>query len=457
MPIPQDDPLRCGLAWAAKVACSGKYLTGRRPQDVLRESVAWMFSDQQELEALRGKKPTDVLLEGVEVEADEAQRSITLRKQGRAASARLNGSLGAMVAEPIGAPAHFEPQSIEARPKTSQRLEAGETGIDQSKVQAALDTIFADPRQMTNAYLVVHQGRIVAERYREPFAADTRFESWSMGKSIAATLIGRLHAQGVVDLEEDGLFPEWLGADDPRRRIRLKNLLNMSSGLDFSGSMGRGEDVNVKERDGRFLDHIYVYASGCDSERFCLEKPQELEPGSAVRYRNCDPLLTMRLIRERAAGGDLAVYHELPQRLLFDELGASRFVLETDPFGGFLISGHDYGTAREWASVGQLWLQRGAWGGKQLLDPHYVDFALTPAPGSDEPYYGGFILLNRSNVASGLPEDGCWFSGGGMQRTFFVPSKELVIVRLGHIFGSRFRLDDTLQAANALLCDAVPA
>ncbi len=312
-------------------------------------------------------------------------------------------------------------------PQSAQSIEAAESpSIDMGQLQEALDELFADARQMTNGCVVLHRGEIVGERYREPFGAGTRFESWSMGKSIASTLVGRLVGQNVLDVDEDNLFSEWSG--DARRDIRLRDLLNMSSGLDFSGSFGKGEDDNVKTRDGKFLDHIYVYAGGCDSYGFCLEKPRELEPGTAVRYRNCDPLLVMRLLKERA-GTSLAEHHRLPQSLLFDQLGATRFLLETDPYGGFLISGHDYGTSREWALLGQLWLQRGAWGGEQLVPESYVDFALTPARGSDEPYYGGFILLNRSGVATGLPPDAFWFSGGGQQRIVVVPSKDLVPAR----------------------------
>ena len=80
MSIPQDDPLRCGLAWAAKVACSGKYLTGRTARDVLLESIAWTFSTADELQVLRGKRPTDPLLQGVDIAEDDANHSVTLTR-----------------------------------------------------------------------------------------------------------------------------------------------------------------------------------------------------------------------------------------------------------------------------------------------------------------------------------------------------------------------------------------
>ncbi|MEM6999703.1 MAG: serine hydrolase [Pseudomonadota bacterium] len=454
MAIPQDQWLRCGLAWAAKIACSGRYVTGRKPLDVLLESAAWTYSTPEDLQALRGGKPTDVLLEGVTLSEDLSQRAVTLEKAGQRATARMHGG-GAVVVDDVHQPVRALPATnLAPQSEADDFFEKSDpTGIDLQQVQQALELVFSDPRQMTNAYLVLHKGQLVAERYRAPFHASTQFESWSMGKSLASTLIGRLHHRGEIDLEQQGLFKEWQDVDDPRRQVRLRHILNMSSGLKFTGSFGRGEDTAVKARDGFFLDHIYVYASGCDSYEFCVGKPLEIEPGSEVRYRNCDPLLAMRLLREHA-GSDEA-FANLPRDLLLNQIGAHGFVLETDPFGGFLISGHDYARARDWARLGQLWLQRGVWEGQRLLSETYVDFALTPAPGSDEPYYGGFIILNRSGIAAGLPADAFWFSGGGLQRTIVIPSKDLVIVRMGHILGARFKLDNTLQDANRLLCGAV--
>ncbi|MEM1230382.1 MAG: serine hydrolase [Pseudomonadota bacterium] len=459
MAVPQNEPLRCGLSWAAKVACSGYYLSGRAPRDVLLQSIAWTYAPPEELKQLKGRS-TEILLEGLSIEHDEADQRVTLTRYGESGHARMHGGMGAMVVPELDQRAHYEAPAIVPQPQADVRLDQlggyyddrSPPKVDQAGLRAALDTAFADPRQMTNAYLVLHRGRVVAERYRPPFSADTRFESWSMGKSLASSLVGIAHEQGALDLDEDGLFDEW--RSDDRRSIRLRNLLNMSSGLTFSGSFGKGEDNAVKQRDGLFLDHIYVYASGCDAHRFCTDKPLEIEPGSAVRYRNCDPLLVMRLLRERCAP-DLDDFLRLPQAQLFDAVGSSGFVLETDPYGNFLISGHDFARARDWARIGQLWLQRGEWQGTQVMSKAYVDFALTPATGSEEPYYGGFVALNRSGLASGLPPDAFWFSGGGQQRTIVVPSLDLVIVRMGHIFGAGFRLDDTLQKAHAQVCQAV--
>ena len=146
-----------------------------------------------------------------------------------------------------------------------------------------------------------------------------------------------------------------------------------------------------------------------------------------------------------------------PQRNLFDPLGMAGMILETDPFGGFLISGHDYGRPRDWARLGLLYLQCGAWEGRQLLPESFVEFVQTPAPAFDGPYYGGFFWLNRARDLPTLPEDAYWMAGAGGQRVVIVPSLDLVIVRMGHINGEIAGRAQTMDRATALLAEAAEA
>jgi CubicO group peptidase (beta-lactamase class C family) len=73
-------------------------------------------------------------------------------------------------------------------------------------------------------------------------------------------------------------------------------------------------------------------------------------------------------------------YHSFPQRALFDRLGMRNMVLETDPYGNFLIQGYEFGSARDWARLGNHYLRDGVWNGKRLLPEGFVDFVSTLAP-----------------------------------------------------------------------------
>lgn len=466
MALPQDDPLLCGLAWATKVCASGHFHTGREPARTFRESCNWMAAPDDHVRAARegNAKPLLSLAPQFDLKEEAGRLSTTL--DGRTAYAKRFGDQGVCVVSSPDQAAGFAPVAVPrasyAGVKTSLDV-AGTvpqptiTGADAALLGEAEALVFENARQMTNALLVLHRGQLLIERYRDPFGPDTRFESWSMGKTIAATLFGVALQQGHVSLEEDGLFEAWQNPGDGRAAIRARDLLNMASGLQFTGSYGRAEDTSRKQEDGRFLDHIYVYAGGVDSHAFCLEKPLADEPGTAGRYRNCDPLLTMSLLRERACAGSVDAFLTWPYEQLLNRIGATGMVLETDPFGHFLISGHDYGRARDWARLGQLHLQRGAWGGEQIFPESFAHFMRTPARGAWGPghAYGAFCYLNADAIMPTLPVDASIMSGGGKQRTVVVPSLDLVIVRLGHINGQAAGLEDTLNATYAKICAAV--
>ncbi|MEM1104750.1 MAG: serine hydrolase [Pseudomonadota bacterium] len=467
MAIPQDDPLLCGLAWATKVCASAMVHTGRDPRQSFMESCNWMAaSDDVVRAAIKDRNPTALFALQPNVQFDEARRALSLTLNGRTAHAKAFGDQGVAVVDHVDQNAEFEPRAVPRGTYSGIETpldqpgvtpQAGITGADAALIDAAEDAVFQNAREMTNAFLVLHKGQLLSERYRAPFNAETRFESWSMGKTLAATLFGAAAKAGYVDVDMDCLFDAWREAGDERQTIRARDLLNMASGLAFSGSYGRTEDTARKQEHGVFLDHIYVYAGGVDSHAFCIAKPLSDRPGEAGRYRNCDPLLTMGLIRERACAGSVQDFLVWPYERLLNRIGAKGMVLETDRFGHFLISGHDYGRARDWARLGQLHLQRGAWGSQQIFSESFAEFMRTPARRAWPPghAYGGFAYLNADKIMPTLPEDAFIMSGGGRQRTVIVPSLDLVIVRLGHINGQGAGLETTLNEAYANICAAV--
>ena len=190
-----------------------------------------------------------------------------------------------------------------------------------------------------------------------------------------------------------------------------------------------------------------------DAFQFSITRPLQFEPNTVGRYRNADPLTLGYIVREivRARGEEYLTY---PQRALFDKLGMRGQVLETDPYGNFLLTGYDYGTARNWARLGMLYLNDGMWMGERLLPEGFVKFVSTPAPAWKEPVYGGMVWVNGDG-AWNLPRDAYAFRGAGEQDVYVVPSHELVIVRMGHFPGAQVGARD-LQRALALLMEAIP-
>ena len=304
--------------------------------------------------------------------------------------------------------------------------------LDEAKLKQAVDAAFEPESAMTAAFVVTWNGRLVAERYGAGITARTPLESWSMGKSVTAALMGILIHQGVYQLTQPAPIPEWQRPGDPRREIRIADLLNMSSGLRIRAPQDPDYDLA-----GPYPDHLYLYTGRVNAFHYAASRPLQWPAGQVGRYRNTDPVLVNYLIR-------LAVerrgeeYLSFPQRALFDRIGIRTMVLETDPYGNFLAQGYDLMSARDWARLGNLFLQDGVWNGERILPEGFVRFVSTVAPAwaaDGRPIYGGFFWINGDGTFP-VPKDAYFMSGAGGQTTLIVPSHGLVVVRLGHYKGN---------------------
>jgi CubicO group peptidase (beta-lactamase class C family) len=193
-----------------------------------------------------------------------------------------------------------------------------------------------------------------------------------------------------------------------------------------------------------------------DAFRYAATRPLQWPPGTVGRYRNTDPVLVNYLVR-------LAVerrgeeYLSFPQRALFDKIGIRTMVLETDPFGNFLTQGYELASARDWARLGNLYLQDGVWNGERILPEGYVKFVSTLAPAwvaDQRSVYGGFFWINGTGSLP-VPREAYYMAGAGGQFTLIIPSHDLVVVRLGHDRGGRTGSYAFARALEVLM-EAVP-
>lgn len=295
-------------------------------------------------------------------------------------------------------------------------------GVDSKSVAAALDWAMAQEEQNTRAFVVAYDGKIIGERYAPGWTKDTPQISWSQGKSITATLIAILVQRGLLEIDQPAPIKEWQG--DARREIRIRDLLHMSSGLDFTNLGFKGETLTTENQ------HMRVYFDSLNVFEHVIKAPAKVPPGTRNSYLNSDPLSLGKIIRDtvEAQGED---YLTFPQRALFDKIGARSPVLETDPWGNFIMSGYDYLSARDWVRFGLLYLQDGVWQGERILPEGWTDFVTTPAPADQKQNYGGMFWLNRTPRMDQVPEDTYWPAGFMGQVTMIIPSRKLVVVRMG--------------------------
>ena len=265
------------------------------------------------------------------------------------------------------------------------------------------------------AFVVLHEGKVVAERYREGLGAQTRLLSWSMAKSFTNALAGVMYGDGLVDVFAPTGIPEWQG--DERAAITLNDLMQMQSGLQWNEDYGNRSDVNLMLHREK------------DMGLFAIDKPLEHKPGTFWYYSSGSTNIVMRYLRGKFASDKefLTYYRER----VFAPLGIRNAVFEPDMSGTPVGSSYLYITAREFASFGQLYLDDGVFQGRRILPEGWVEYSVTPASASNDGY-GAFFWLNKDKFWPDIPEDMFNCQGHDGQEIFIIPSKDLVVVVLGY-------------------------
>ena len=430
----------------AKILCSAIFITGR-DATAAADQDGYFVAPNEMRSTLRGYA----------IDRDRHAVRVTTG-DGIGREARQYGSQGCVTLAEGGDTVQFTPQRVDPAPtNTANRpWPLGDvlpstplpTAIKPALLAEAMDAAFADAAGLTAAVVVLHKGRLIAERYGPGITDTTRLPGWSMGKSVTATLTARLIQQGAFKLTDRAPIAEWSDPADPRHGIRIIDILRMSSGLRLLAPL----DPDYSPARG-YSDHLYVYTGAMDAQRYAITRPPQWMPNTVGRYRNTDPLTLNFLIRQEITRRG-ENYLAWPQRELFDKLGVRHFTLETDVSGGFLLQGYEHGSARDWARIAQLTLNDGMWNGERLLPKGWLDVVRTPAPAWPGLEYGGMWWLNRTKSFP-VPEDAFYMAGVGGQFTLVIPTHDLVVVRLGHYAGAA-RGEEQLKRALKLLMEAVP-
>jgi CubicO group peptidase (beta-lactamase class C family) len=390
------DILRVGANYSAKIVCSNVFLAGRDPGEVLRTDV---------------QAPGIALLGLMRVSVDRHQQvvragllgfignGLAVARPGTGCTVLPDGKLA-----PTSAPA----PAPDPAPATDAAWPEGRTVV----TTAALDRLLADDAVAgpgMRGIVVVHDGRIVAERYAPGFSATTPLLGWSMTKSVVAGLVGLLLKDGALTLEQSAGWP----AGDDRARIRIADLLAMSSGLRFNEAYGAVSDVTRM---------LYLQS---DMAEFARAQPPLHPPGEFWSYSSGSANILARLVQDASPLG-----RAYPAERLFKPLGMVSAVMEADEHGTLVGSSYMYATARDWARYGLFLAQDGVWRGQELLPRGYVAMMASPVAASAGEYGHGLVWLWGSE-GFGLPADTFWMEGHDGQYTAIIPSRALVVVRLG--------------------------
>lgn len=298
-----------------------------------------------------------------------------------------------------------------------------EAGVDQAGLQRLLDFAFSDtaPETLgeTHAFVAVHRGHLVAERYWRDYTASDTYPSWSMAKSITHALVGILVDQGKMDIHAPADVPEWQGADDPRRLITLDQLLRMSSGMAFAEDY---VDAGVSD-----VIEMLFGKGKADVAAYAAERPAAHAPDTVWNYSSGTTNIVARCAA-RALGQPGDGFEAFMRKELLDKIGMTSAQPKFDEAGTFIGSSFCYSTARDFAKFGLLYMRDGRWNGEQILPAGWADYARTPTqtPEGEPMGYGAHWWLGMCGPDS--------FSANGYQGqyTVLVPSSDLILVRHGN-------------------------
>lgn len=412
---------RVAAGFKAKILCSGVFVSQRDPDRILSEDL-----DGRRFPVLRT----------VAVDIDFGRGFVTARALGlirRTAIFRpglgcsLLDSSAADGLSPVGRVSLPQTNASGLWPEGEEVAVDVPEYVDAKALNEVCDKAFEEPNPKyplrTRAVVVVHDGKIIAERYAPGFTPETPLLGWSMSKSILSALIGIGVGQGKLGLADRGLLPEW-APPDPRAEITVDQLLRMSSGLSFS--------ENYRNPFKGVLPMLFDRHSA--SQYAAGSALREL-PGTRWYYSSGTTNILARVLRNAMSDVE---YVSFPRAALFDPIGMSTAVMEPDASGSFVGSSFMYASARDWARFGLLYLLDGVWKQQRILPEGWVEYSRMPSPEDARQLYGAHFWLGlpypRQSfypAARSLPADLFHARGYEGQYLVIIPSKKLVVVRLG--------------------------
>src|SRR5947207_4661979 len=226
------------------------------------------------------------------------------------------------------------------------------------RLRAALDRAFdatdRGSHRWTKAIVVLHNGKIIGERYAPGINVDTKMPGYSMSKSVVNAMVGILVKQGKLTVDGPAPVGEWKEASDPRHAISIENLMRMTSGLDLDEtSSGFDPSEQIQYLEG-------------DMAGAAVRAKMIAPPGMRWHYSSPSTLIVCRIVKG-TVGGQADSVLQFARRELFAPLGIKTMTMEFDGAGTPVGSTYFFASTRDWARFGQLYLRDGGVGGNLIL------------------------------------------------------------------------------------------
>jgi len=427
-----DRAAQVATGFASHVLCDDVFISGQYPHTALAERV-------------RPLSGMGLVNWGLRLQVDRPRQELRVSVAGAFESrARFDPGTGCLAlpvsdgdVAPPPVPAAGEPAAapdawpgVPAHPRL------------QPVLQRALQT---GPAHGTRALVVLQHGRLLDEAYAAGYSATTPVLGFSVTKSLTHALVGILVRQGRLVADAPVPVADWAAPGDPRGTVTVDQLLRHTAGLD------------LRQDNSGFDASSQILYTRRDKAAAVVAAELAAPPGSRWAYADTNYLLLSRLVRD-AVGGQAADVQAFLQRDLFTPLGLRHTRIDLDSTGTPIGASHASATARDWARLGQLYLDDGVVGGRRLLPPGWVQSAATPT--LDTGYGAGWWTNRKSGQVPGwgvpwglpsAPADTVFARGFMGQYIVIVPSKHLVLVRLSVSHQRGDDIEETDRIVGAVL------
>jgi CubicO group peptidase (beta-lactamase class C family) len=318
------------------------------------------------------------------------------------------------------------------------------SNINKDRLRKAVDNVMSETSgkgkpAFTRAVLVLYNGNIVAEKYAPGFDKNTLMLGWSMSKSLTGAMIGILAHQNKLSVDEPAPIEAW--ANSKKSTITIKNLLQQTTGLDFTENYVRPSSVTEM-----------LFRRG-DMAAYTASLNLKYEPGTVFNYSSGNSNILSKVIRQIVGEND---YTAFPYKELFYKINAYSFLLEPDASGTYIGSSYSYATARDFARFGLLYYNNGMWNGQRVLPLNWTKESVQPSAADKRKHYGYQFWLNGYDENDStkrwypdVPADMFFCDGYGGQDVYIIPSEKLIVVRLGlHAINENKFLKEVIQSIN---------
>jgi CubicO group peptidase (beta-lactamase class C family) len=412
--------------YTAKYICSQVFLAQRDPALVFENDI----------------KPTHPLFAAVKTKIDREKKTVTSKgfgfwspmtavyREGCGCTLAVDSSREALIEQARGILPQKKSNPYLSWPDGEAVYDnAIPAEVDRNQLSQVIDAAFREPgpdsQRNTQAVVVVYKDRIIAERYAKQFSPQTPMLGWSMSKSVTNALTGLLVKDNKLDIKKPIPVAAWQAAGDPRDSISLDQMLRMSSGLAF------------EETYAPFKDAVIMLYLSNSMAAYAAAKPLKTEPDKQWYYSSGTANIIARVLRD-TIGGSLADVTNFARTRLFDPVGMYSAIIEPDASGSLVGSSYMFATPRDWARFGVLIKNDGIWKGERILPDGWVRYSTTPTPMAPMGEYGAHFWLNAGKkddpavrMFPSLPTDMVYLSGFNSQITAIIPSRDVVVVRLG--------------------------